>query len=90
VHLRISSPPIKYSCYFGIDTPQRRNLIASSKEVEEIKEFIGVDSLRYLSLEGLLESAALPPETFCTACFSGNYPIEIKHKINKFSLEGEI
>ena len=90
VHLRISSPPIKYSCYFGIDTPERRKLIASSKEVEEIKEFMGADSLRYLSLEGLLESAALPPETFCTACFSGNYPIEIKHEINKFSSEGKI
>jgi len=87
VHLRISSPPIKYSCYFGIDTPQRRNLIASSKEVEEIKEFIGADSLGYLSLEGLLESVVLPRKTFCTACFSGDYPIKIEHKINKFFLE---
>ena len=87
VHLRISSPPIKCSCFFGIDTPKREKLIASSKEIEEIRKYIGADSLGYLSLEGLLKSAVLPPETFCTACFSGDYPIKFKHKISKLGLE---
>ena len=87
VHMRISSPPIKWSCYFGIDTPEREKLIASKKEVDEIRQFIGADTLGYLSLEGLLGSAGLPAQEFCTACFSGDYPIKLKQKISKFSLE---
>jgi amidophosphoribosyltransferase len=74
VHLRIGSPPITHSCYYGIDTPTRGELIASTHTVRETQEFLGVDSLRYLSLDGLL-SCVSDPENYCVACFSGAYPI---------------
>jgi amidophosphoribosyltransferase len=74
VHLRIGSPTITHSCYYGIDTPTRGELIASSHSVEEIRQYLGVDSLHYLSHEGLL-SCVDDPENFCTACFCGDYPV---------------
>ncbi len=74
VHLRIGSPPIRHSCYYGIDTPTRGELIASSHTVDMIQDYLGVDSLQYLSLEGLL-SCVDDPENYCVACFSGDYPI---------------
>jgi amidophosphoribosyltransferase len=76
VHLRISSPPIAFPCFYGIDTPTRGELIASASTVPEIAEFIGVDSLGYLSLEGLLRSVPPPRERYCVACFDGSYPHE--------------
>ena len=76
VHLRISSPPIKHACYFGIDTPSRKQLVASSNSVEEIRNLTGADSLGYLSIEGLLGAPAGCACGFCTACFDGRYPIE--------------
>jgi amidophosphoribosyltransferase len=75
VHLRISSPPTIGPCFYGIDTPERRELIASSKTVEEIRAFVGADSLGYLSEQGMLACLTTPPENFCTACFSGNYRV---------------
>ncbi len=78
VHLRISSPPIRFPCFYGIDMPTRRELIASQMSVEAIREFLGVDSLGYLSLPGLLSSTPLPDDELCHACFSGEYPIRIK------------
>ncbi len=75
VHVRISSPPITHSCYYGIDTPTKEELIASSKTVDEIKEFIKADSLGYLSKEGMLGCARRCKKEFCTACFDGKYPI---------------
>jgi amidophosphoribosyltransferase len=75
VHLRISSPPTIGPCYYGIDTPERRELIACSKSVEEIRAFVGADSLGYLSEEGMLACLATPSRNFCTACFSGRYPV---------------
>lgn len=77
VHFRISSPPIKFPCFFGIDTPVQRELIASSHSVEEIRQKLGADTLGYLSLEGLL-SCVKNPKNYCTACFSGNYPLEVR------------
>jgi amidophosphoribosyltransferase (EC 2.4.2.14) len=74
VHMRISSPPIDYSCYYGIDTPTRAELIASSHSVKEIEEYIGADSLKYLSIEGLRAVAGQDANKFCYACFTGNYP----------------
>jgi amidophosphoribosyltransferase len=82
VHMRISSPPTKWPCYFGIDTPTKNQLIASTHSVEEISRFIGSDSLAYLSLEGML-SAVGEKRDFCTACFDGSYPIEIPESILK-------
>ena len=75
VHLRISSPPTTGPCFYGIDTPERAELIASSQGVEEIRAFTGADSLGFLSETGMLSCLATPPENFCTACFSGRYPV---------------
>jgi len=85
VHFRISSPPIKFPCFFGIDTPVQRELIASSRTVEEIKEELGADSLGYLSLKGLL-SCVKNKENYCTACFTGDYPLEV-HPQTKYIFE---
>ena len=75
IHLRIGSPMIKHSCYFGIDTPTRDELIATSHSVEQIRSFLGVESLSYISLEGL-KSCVKDPNGYCVACFNGDYPID--------------
>ena len=75
VHVRISSPPIHWPCYYGIDTPTRKELIGSSHKVEEIQRYLGADSLGYLSLEGMLKATGSDPNHFCHACFSGQYKV---------------
>lgn len=75
VHLRISSPPIISPCYYGIDTPTRSELIASTHGIEEIRSYVTADSLAYLSMEGMLEAVPHKTNRYCSACFSGNYPI---------------
>ncbi|HUG54514.1 MAG TPA: amidophosphoribosyltransferase [Vicinamibacteria bacterium] len=80
VHMRVSSPPTTGSCYYGIDTPHRAELIASRHGLEEIRQSIGADSLAYLSHEGLLAAVADPDgQRHCTACFSGRYPVAVSH-----------
>ena len=74
VHMRVSSPPITGSCYYGIDTPTRSELIAANMDLEGIRRHIGVDSLGYLSLDGMLQAVPDGPKGFCHACFSGDYP----------------
>jgi amidophosphoribosyltransferase len=74
VHMRVSSAPVTGPCYYGIDTPSREELIASDHTLEEIRASLGVDSLGYLSLDGMLESVPGGPHGFCHACFSGDYP----------------
>jgi amidophosphoribosyltransferase len=74
VHMRVSSAPITGPCYYGIDTPNREELIAANLTVDEIATNLGVDSLGYLSLDGMLESVPGGPHGFCDACFSGDYP----------------
>lgn len=74
VHMRVTSPPITGPCYYGIDTPDRGQLIAAQHSVPDIARLIGVDSLGYLSLEGMLGAVPDGPEGFCHACFSGQYP----------------
>ncbi|MGN6183783.1 MAG: amidophosphoribosyltransferase [Thermoanaerobaculia bacterium] len=79
VHMRISSPPTSWPCYYGIDTPERRDLIASSHSLEDIRSFIEADSLGYLSEDGLLEAVKNgndPRQLYCTACFTGKYPVK--------------
>jgi amidophosphoribosyltransferase len=76
VHLRLASPPITGPCHYGIDTPTREELIASTHSIEEIRQFLGVDSLGYLSLEGMLRAAG-STSGFCHACFSGHYPTPV-------------
>jgi amidophosphoribosyltransferase len=75
VHVRISSPPIQWPCYYGIDTPTRRELIGASHKVEEIQRYLGADSLGYLSLEGMLKATGSDPHHFCHACFTGQYQV---------------
>ena len=89
VHMRISSPPIKWPCFYGIDMPDQDELIGSRLSVEEIRAHIGADSLAYLSLEGMLAATEVPAEDFCTACFSSRYPVPIpQHELrNKHVLE---
>lgn len=74
---RISSPPIRYPCFYGIDTPKKKELIASEKTVEEIRKYFKVDSLYYLSLDGLVKATEMPKDKFCLACFTGKYPVKI-------------
>ncbi|HEY6837750.1 MAG TPA: amidophosphoribosyltransferase, partial [Geobacteraceae bacterium] len=76
VHVRISSPPTSYPCYYGIDTPTRKELISSSHTIDEICRYITADSLGYLSQEGLLHSVGGEQSSYCRACFSGEYPIK--------------
>jgi len=74
VHFRVSSPPTIMPCFYGIDTPTRHELIASSHAVEEIRKYVTADTLSYLSIEGMLNIVP-NPENYCTACFDNNYPI---------------
>ncbi|HEX2093480.1 MAG TPA: amidophosphoribosyltransferase [Longimicrobiaceae bacterium] len=73
VHLRLASPPVRWPCFYGIDMPTREELIASDRSVDEIREFLGVDSLGYLSAGGMVECVQEHGETYCTACFTGDY-----------------
>jgi len=79
VHMRISSPPTSFPCYYGIDTPNRKELISASHSLEEIRKYITADSLGYLSNEGLRDSVGTGNSTYCTACFSGDYPIRFQN-----------
>ena len=87
VHMRICAPPIRYPCFFGVDMATRGELIAAQKSIPEIRDFIGADSLGYLSIEGLIKAVALPRDTFCLACFTGDYPIPIQLEMDKLALE---
>jgi amidophosphoribosyltransferase len=86
IHFRVSSPPIGWSCYYGIDTPNRRELIASSHTVEEIRKYLNVDSLGYLSMEGLRACVERPDE-HCYACFSGDYAVRFGAEMDKLAFE---
>jgi amidophosphoribosyltransferase len=75
VHMRISCPPTISPCFYGVDTPSKRHLIAATKSVDEIREYIGADSLTYLSLEGMKQACGEGVSaTYCTACYTGRYP----------------
>ncbi len=87
VHMRICAPPIRYPCFFGVDMATRQELIAAHKTVPEIRDFIGADSLGYLSIERLIKAVALPKEIFCLACFTGDYPIPVQLEMDKVALE---
>ena len=77
VHLRVSSPPIKWPCFYGIDMPDQDSLIGARMSVDEIRSHVGADSLAYLSLERTLDATEIPRDSFCTACFSSDYPVPI-------------
>lgn len=85
VHLLISSPPVCYSCYYGIDTAEREKLVANKMSIDEIRQFVGADTLHYLSEEGL--KRALGNNSVCLACFNGSYPTSVPQKFSKEDLE---
>ena len=87
VHMRICAPPIRYPCFFGVDMATRWELIAAQKTVPEIRDFIGADSLGFLSIDGLIKAVALPKDIFCMACFTGDYPIPVQLEMDKLALE---
>lgn len=87
VHLRVSSPPVKHSCYFGIDTPTRKHLVGAVHTIEEIRDMIHADSLGYLSIDGLVESIGAGGINMCAACFNGNYPMDVPDEADKFLFE---
>ena len=87
IHLRVSSPPIIAPCFYGMDFPTREELMASSMSVEEIRKYMGIDSLGYLSLEGLLKSVPNGENSYCAACFSGDYPTVLPDNVTKSCLE---
>ncbi|MEL7037029.1 MAG: amidophosphoribosyltransferase [Cyanobacteria bacterium J06592_8] len=86
VHMRISSPPVTHPCFYGIDTDNQEQLIAAKKSVEEITQHIGVDSLAYLSWEGMLRATGEDPQSFCSACFTGKYPVEVPEPMKRSKL----
>ena len=87
VHMRICAPPIRYPCFFGVDMATRWELIAAQKSVSEIKNAIGADTLGYISMDGLIEAVGQPRDTFCAACFTGDYPTPVQLEMDKLQLE---
>ncbi|HEY7666594.1 MAG TPA: amidophosphoribosyltransferase [Actinomycetota bacterium] len=90
IHLRITCPPIQWPCFYGIDMSTRHELVASDLAVDEIRAFVGADSLGYLSLDGLVAASGGEREAFCRACFDGEYPIEVPDRVGKFVLEPQL
>ena len=87
VHMRICAPPIRHPCHLGVDMATRRELIAANMSVDGVREFIGADSLGYLSVRGLLKVLGGTGGGFCDACFTGNYPIPVQLEMDKLALE---
>jgi amidophosphoribosyltransferase len=90
VHMLVTCPPLQWPCFYGIDMPTRQELIAADLTVEQIRSYVGADSLGYLSLEGMVGSAGGEKDSFCRACFDGEYPIEIPEGAGKFVLEDQL
>jgi amidophosphoribosyltransferase len=86
VHMYISSPPITHPCFFGIDTSEKKTLIASTQTVEDIRRFLGVDTLTYITLEGLSHAVGKPLDSLCYACFNGDYPLPVSEDGNEGKL----
>ncbi|MBI2872479.1 MAG: amidophosphoribosyltransferase [Chloroflexi bacterium] len=89
VHLRVCAPPIRHPCPLGVDMATMRELIAAGRTVEEVRQFIGADSLGYLSVKGLHRAVGGSSQGFCNACFTGNYPIPVQLELDKLALEVE-
>ena len=87
IHMRVSCPPIRFPCFYGVDFPTREELLANNRTLEEIRKFLDVDTVGYMPLEGLLSCATLPPDHYCTACWTGKYKIPIDIAVSKFALE---
>jgi amidophosphoribosyltransferase len=92
IHMRISSPPLIYPCFYGIDMATQSEFIANHRTVEEIRSYLGVNSLAYLSIDGLVKAIGEPKDNFCFACFNGDYPVDVSEilEYDKYSLDSEI
>jgi amidophosphoribosyltransferase len=87
IHIRVASPPIRFPCFYGMDFPTRKELIAAWNTPEQIREYLGVDSLKYLSVDGMLAATYDDPGRYCTACFTGNYPVPLSEDESRSLLE---
>lgn len=87
VHLRISCPPHKYACHYGIDFPDPKNLLANQCSEDEICDYLGVDSIGYLDIDGMVRATGLPKNEFCLACFNSEYPVPVDPELDKFIME---
>lgn len=87
IHMRVSCPPLRFPCFYGIDFPTKKELVASKHSINQIRDFIGADSLEYISLEGMLKAMPFKKDDFCTACFNGEYPTKLPKKLGKDVLE---
>jgi len=92
VHVRISSPPVRWPCFYGIDFATRAELIANGLDGDEIAASVGADSLGYISLEGMIEATKQPAESLCKACFTGEYPVPLpdESQLGKHLLEATL
>jgi len=87
VHLRISCPPHKFPCYYGIDFPDPKNLLANQLTLSEIRDYLEVDSIGYLDVDGMVRATGLPANQFCLACFNSDYPVPFDPNLDKFIME---
>jgi amidophosphoribosyltransferase len=87
IHMRVSCPPVLFPCFYGVDFPTKEELVAHGRSMDEIKEFLEVDSLGYISLEGMLACTSLPKTHYCTACWNGKYPVPVTSVVGKFMME---
>jgi amidophosphoribosyltransferase len=87
IHLRISCPPIRFPCYYGVDFPTKEELLANNRNLAQIEKFLEVNSVGYISLKGLLDCANLPADHYCTACWAGQYRIPVDVAVSKFAME---
>jgi amidophosphoribosyltransferase len=87
IHMRVSCPPIRCPCFYGVDFPTKEELLANNRNLEQIRDFLEVDSVGYMSLEGMLSCATLAKDHYCTACWTGNYPVPPDYTATKFAME---
>jgi amidophosphoribosyltransferase len=87
IHMRVSCPPIRFPCFYGVDFPTQEELLANKRDLEQIRQFLEVDSIGYMSLQGLLGCTNLPADHYCTACWNGKYKIPVNIAVNKFTME---
>ena len=87
IHMRVSCPPIRFPCFYGVDFPTKEELLANNRTPEQIADFLEVDSIGYQSLEGLLSCTGYPAEYYCTACWTGRYPMPVDIPVSKFAME---
>jgi len=85
--MRVSAPPIRHPCYYGIDFPDDKQLIAAHNSVEGIRSFLGVDTLGYQTIEGLLAAVSESRDRYCLACFTGQYPVPVRENMDRLALE---